>query len=215
MQQVVLKAEIRAASKGSAHRVRAEGYVPAVIYGKHTENVTVQIPQRDVTRALTTGGGRSSLFRVELNDGQVHTCLIKELQNDPLTGRARHIDLMAVSLKERIRTSVPLAIRGDEAIEKAGNVIQHGERAVEVECLPTEIPDHITIDVSKMNVGDHLTAGELKLPEGVELLSDPAEVLIAILAPKRAEAEETAEAGAAEPELVNNKAKDDEEKEKK
>lgn len=216
MQQITLKAEPRESGKGSAHRVRAEGYVPAIVYGKNTSNVNLKVSGRELGRALHTGAGRNNLFRVEVGGEEPRTCIIKEVQTDPVTGRVIHIDLFQISLKDRITTSVTIVLHGEEAVEKTGGILQHGLRELEIECLPTDIPEHIVVDVSALRVGQHVTAGEVKLPEGVELVSEPEEVVVSVVAPKHAEVEETeAATGAAEPELVKKKAADEDEKEDK
>ncbi|MGE5561131.1 MAG: 50S ribosomal protein L25 [Chloroflexota bacterium] len=216
MQQITLKAEPRESGKGSAHRVRAEGYVPAIVYGKNTSNVSLKVSGRELGRALHTGAGRNNLFRVEVGGEEPRTCIIKEVQTDPVTGRVIHIDLFQISLKDRITTSVTIVLHGEEAVEKTGGILQHGLRELEIECLPTDIPEHIVVDVSALRVGQHVTAGEVKLPEGVELVSEPEEVVVSVVAPKHAEVEETeAATGAAEPELVKKKAADEDEKEDK
>lgn len=218
MQQIALKAELRESGKGSAHRVRAEGYVPAIVYGKNTSNVSLKVNGRELNRVLHTGAGRNNLFRIEVGSEEPRTCIIKEVQKNPISGQVIHIDLFQISLKDRITTSVAIILHGEDAIEKVGGILQHGMRELEIECLPTDIPDHISVDVSQLHIGQHISAGEIKLPEGVDLINEPEEVVVAIVAPKRAEAEETetAEAvpGAAEPELVKKKAAEEEEKAK-
>lgn len=215
MQQVALKAEPRESGKGSAHRTRAEGYVPAILYGKNTPNVSLKVNGRELSRALQTGAGRNNLFRVEVGAEEPRTCIIKEVQTDPVSGRILHVDLFQISLKDRIHTSVAIVIHGEELVEKAGGILQHGLRELEIECLPTDIPEHIVVDVSKLRVGQHIAAGDVKLPENVRLVSDPEEVVVAVVAPKHAEveaAETEAAAGPAEPELVKKPKAEEEEK---
>lgn len=218
MQQVVLKAEPRETGKGSAHRVRAEGYVPAIVYGKNTSNVGLMVNGRELGRLLHVGAGRNNLFRVEVGSEEPRTCIIKEVQSDPVSGRIIHVDLFQISLKDRITTSVAILLHGEDAVEKTGGILQHGMRELEIECLPTDIPEHITVDVSALHVGQHISAGEIKLPEGVELINEPEEVVVSVVAPKRAEVEATeteAAVAPAEPELVKKKAAEEDEKDKK
>lgn len=217
MQQVVLKAELRDTGKGSAHRVRAEGYVPAIVYGKNVANVGLKVNGRELGRLLHVGAGRNNLFRVEVGSEEPRTCIIKEVQSDPVSGALVHVDLFQISLKDRITTSVAIVLRGEEAVEKTGGIIQHGMRELDIECLPTDIPEHIVVDISTLHVGQHIAAGEIKLPEGVELINEPEEVVVSVVAPKHTEVEATeteAAANSSEPELVKKKAAEEAEKDK-
>ncbi len=205
MEQVTLRAEPRQAGKGPARRARNEGYLPAVVYGRSAEARPVRLSARDVERLLGQPGGRNAVIRLEVDGdaGNPRTVMIKEVQVDPVRRRPLHLDLYQISLKEKVTARVRLHFVGEEAVTKAGGIIQHQARDVEVQCLPTEIPDAIDVDVAGLSVGEHLTMGELKVPEGVTVLNDPDEVVVAVLAPRMIEEEPAeAEAEAAEGEAA-------------
>lgn len=191
MEQVTMTAEPRPTGKGPARRARAAGYIPAVLYGRGREAQPLRLPERELVRLLSSPHGKNTLIRLEVPDqkGEPPTVMIKDLQLDPVRRRLLHVDLLAVSLREKVHTRVPIRVEGEEVVAKAGGIVQHQLREVEVECLPTAIPDEITAPIAHLGVGDHLNVGDLRPPEGVTILDDPDEVVLAIVAPRAAEVE--------------------------
>ena len=199
----------------ASRRLRRQGWVPGSLYGA-LGSIPVQIQQRELERLLRQEGARTRLWRLRLEpDGAgiepgPYQVLIKELQIHPVTDQWLHVDFYVVPQDRPIRARVPIVLEGVEALQARGRVAAVHEREVEVECLPSLIPPHIEVDVSQLEAGDHVTAGELKLPEGVELLSDPDEVLVSIVVPRGA-AEEEGQTGApaaaapAEPERITRR----------
>ena len=214
MQIIGLEVEPRQTGKGLVHSLRRSGYVPAVVYGGGRAANSVKMKARDFEKVMATGSGRNSLLRLETaGASNPATVVIKEIQIEPISGRYLHIDFQEINLAEKLQTTVPVTLVGEHAVESRGGVIQHQLWEVVIECLPTQIPDHIRADIGKLNIGDNLTAGELSLPDGVTLVSDGDEVVVAIVAPKTAVTEETAgEASAAEPEVVKRGKEKEEEK---
>ncbi len=207
MEAINLQAETREAGKGPARQARRAGFIPAILYGKGKEALPLKVPAREFSRVLSTGAGRNNLIRLRVagekgeNERMV---MIKELQQDPVDGSVLHADFYQVSLKEKIRALVPLAVAGEELVARAGNVVQHQLREVEVECLPTRLPDHLTVNVAGLRAGEHLSVGDLRAPEGVKILTPPEEIIAAVVATRHVEDEAGApETG--EPETAGKK----------
>ena len=189
------KLEAAAREGGKPKHLRRQGRIPAVVYGHRRESQAISVDALGFNQVAEHGG--NILINLVLPDGQ-DTVMVKDIQRDPLRGRIVHVDFLAVSLDEVLTASVPLTIIGDDAVTEAGGIVQHQMREVEVECLPTDVPSHIIVDVSQLRIGDHITAGDLAIPESVKLLTDSDEIIITVIAPRVAEAEQATEEESAE-----------------
>ena len=192
--------------KGAARKLRRQGLIPAVIYGPKRTTTSVAIPALEFERKLSHLEG-AHLLRVLSADGadqELHDrmVLLRETQRQPVSGGVLHADLYEVDLTERLRVSVALHFIGKPAGVTEGGILQPILREVEVECLPTEIPDFLEIDVSALGIHDAVHVGELTLPVGVTAVGDPSQPVVSVLPPTieaapAAEAAPTAEAAAA------------------
>ena len=209
-----------ATGKGAARKLRRSGWVPGSLYGPAV-STPVQVRRGDLERLLKVPGARTRLVRLLLQDGEPeareYSVLIKEVQRDPLSLEALHVDFYAVPLDRPVRALVPVLLEGVEALEAKGLVPALGEREVEVECLPTRIPRFFTLNVAHLEDGDSLTVADLQVPEGVEVLTEPETVLVTAVTAQEA-TEETAAttpapAAPAEPERVTRPRKAAEEEE--
>jgi large subunit ribosomal protein L25 len=157
-----------------SRRMRKEGLVPGVLYGR-SEPHAICVPERDLRRALTSEGGLNAILDVVL-EGQktTHPSILKQYQQDPLKGRLIHVDLQEVRLDVRIHATVPIHLVGTEDAPgvREGGVLSQVTRDVNVEALPMEIPEHIDLDVSGMQMNDTLRLADLSATEGVTLLDD-------------------------------------------
>ena len=199
MDLVNLQASPRVASKGQTHALRRQGFLPVVLYGHGVPSRPLKVRQKDFERLLETGAGRNSLIRLVIEgetSSEPPTVIIKDIQSDYIRGRYIHADFQQVSLKEKIRAKVRVVLHGEDAVAKEGGIVQHQMREVEVECLPTALPEHITFDLTGMGIGDTVTLGDLKVPSGVELLGEPEAVVASIVAPKQGAEEAPAAAEA-------------------
>lgn len=164
-----------------SRRMRREGLVPGVLYGR-SEPHSIAIPERELRRALTSEGGLNAILDVVL-EGQktTHPSILKQYQQDPLKGRLIHIDLQEVRLDVKIHATVPIhLVGGDDAPGvREGGVLSQVTRDVNVEALPMEIPEHIDLDVSGMQMNDTLRLADLEATEGVTLLDDPEGTVLA------------------------------------
>ncbi|HHT01984.1 MAG TPA: 50S ribosomal protein L25 [Firmicutes bacterium] len=194
MERVQLAAIKRDTGKTSARRLREQGYLPAVLYGQDVDSLPLAVKERDLSQALKLAG-RNSLINLQFPGAQDTTVMIKDLQQDRLRNRFVHVDFLKISLKDRIQTEVWLQVVGEEAISKQGLLLQQQIRAVLVECLPTEIPNAIEVNVADLTAGDSVTVGQLQVPEGVTVLADPDEVICSVIVPRVETVEDEPEAG--------------------
>lgn len=164
---------------GRSRRLRERGYVPAVIYGKGMESRSVKLKKSDLREFLSVNG-RNAIFTTEFADEGELSAIIKDTQYDPVRRELIHVDFQKVSLTEEIQVHVPVRITGREVIERAGGVVVHQLDEVVVECLPQCTPKYIDADVSRLRIGQGLTAGQLVTPIGVALVTEPHSVILSI-----------------------------------
>ena len=174
---------------GSAEsrRLRKEGLVPGVLYG-NGEPVAICIAERELRRALTGTAGLHSILDVEIDGkAETHASILKEYQVDPVRGGVTHVDLQEVRLDKPIQASVSVQLHGGEDAPgvREGGVLSQPLREVRVEALPLEVPEHIDLDVSGMEIGGTLRISDLAAPEGATLLDDPEMVVATVTAPTK------------------------------
>jgi large subunit ribosomal protein L25 len=200
-ENVTLEARIRQGrGKGEARRLRASGMIPAVLYGNGSaqKSTALAVPAKVVDYTLQHYGD-NALYDLEL-DGGKKTARVVDVQRDPLTGRLLHVDFAPVDMTERIEVAVPLALVGEPAGVKEGGVLQQVAYEVRVEALPGDIPQEIEVDVSGLGMQENLTLGDIRLPEGLRLVSDPEEVVATVTPPTQISEEELEAAGVVEEE---------------
>ena len=185
--------------KNAARRLRASGMTPAVLYGEGNEaggSTALAIPTKIVDYTLHHFGD-NALYNIAI-DGDTSTARVVDAQRDPVSGLLVHVDFAPVNMREIIEVTVPLTITGDAPGVDEGGVLQQVAYEVQVESLPGDIPQEITLDVSSLGMNENLTLGDLTLPEGVTLLSDPEEVAATVTAPTEITEEEMEAAGIVE-----------------
>ncbi|MGB9660443.1 MAG: 50S ribosomal protein L25/general stress protein Ctc [Moorellaceae bacterium] len=194
MEASILTVQVRErVGKGAAGRLRRQGLVPGVLYGRDVGNVPVVVNLRELKKLLDKEGERA-LVKVQLErngNSKEYMALIREVQRHPIRRDLVHIDFYQVPAGEEISTTVPVVLEGEPVGVKAGGVLQHGVLEVEVECLPADLPEAIFADVSGLDIGDHLTVADLKPPQGVKILSEPTTLIAAVVATRAVEEEET------------------------
>jgi large subunit ribosomal protein L25 len=163
-----------------SRRLRREGLVPGVLYGRGKQPHPICVPERELRRALTGGHGLHVILDVVL-EGQktTHASILKEAQQDPIKGRVIHVDLQEVRLDQTIQAQVVVELIGEAEGVKEGGVLSQVVREINVEALPMEVPDRIELDVSGMVIGDTLRLADLAPREGVVYLDDPEETVLA------------------------------------
>jgi large subunit ribosomal protein L25 len=189
-----------------ARRLRREGLVPGVLYGTGKEPHAISVPERELRKALTGGGGMHTILDVVLDGGRSMPSILKDFQQDPLRGKLVHVDLLEVRLDQTITATVTVQLVGGEDAPgvREGGALSQVAREVTVEALPMEVPEHLELDVSGMEMGDTLRIADLDVQEGVTFLDDPETVLATVTMPTRVEEpeEELAEGEEAELEGV-------------
>jgi large subunit ribosomal protein L25 len=193
--------------KNANRRLRRDGKVAGVVYGMGQPPRTVQLDRRQIVTMLREGATENSIFLLRMEGSEDHHTMIRELQVDAIDRRILHIDFQRIDLAQTVTVKVEVEIVGvPEGVKNEGGMIDFVTREVEVECLPTQIPDKLVLDVSELHIGQHAEAGALTLPEGVVLADDPHRVIVAVSVMK-AEEEKPAEgalveAEKAEPEVI-------------
>jgi large subunit ribosomal protein L25 len=174
----VLQRERRGSA--DARRLRHDGLIPGVLYGRGKTPHAIAVPERELRRVLSGPAGLHAILDVVL-DGQktTHPSILKDYQRDPLRGTVTHVDLHEVRLDQPIQAQVAVTLIGEPAGVKEGGVLSQVTREVTVEALPMEIPEHLELDVSGMAIGDSLRVGDLAEIEGVRFLDDPEETVLA------------------------------------
>lgn len=200
MKRSKLTVEKRKVLGKKVKKLRREGILPANIYGKDVKSLAVQLPQKEFETVFKEVG-ETGLVDVAVN-GEVKPVLIHNVQVEPLSNQYLHADFYQVNLKEKIKAMVPVVIIGEAkaVVDKVGIVLQPLSE-IEVEALPEDLPEKIEVNVEKLaNLEEQIAVGDLKAPQGVEILTDPEQVVVKVAALVSKEAEELAaqEAAAAE-----------------
>lgn len=213
MEKVVLKATRRDVTGKQVSAMRRAGRLPAVLYGRGVEPTPIALDEREATLLLSRLSG-SSLITIEL-DGQEYPALVREKQRDFIKNRLLHVDFQAVSLTEKIRAAVRIFLTGTSTAVKDYNaVIVTGLDELEVEALPQDLPERITVDISTLaRVGDSIHVRDLVIPDKVRVLSNPDDLIVLAAATKEEAVTEAAAPGAeaAEPEVIERGKKEEEE----
>ena len=183
--------------KNAARRLRASGMLPAVLYGDGDGvSTALAVPDRVVDYTLQHIGD-NALYDIDLGAGG-STARIVDVQRDPVSGRLLHVDFAPVDMQQRIEVTVPLHVVGEAPGTEEGGVLQQVAYEVQIETLPGDIPQELTLDVSSLGMNENLTLADLRLPEGITLVSDPEEVAAIVTAPTEITEEDLEAAGVVE-----------------
>ena len=218
MEKIVLNAEVRVeVGKTKVKKLRNLGFIPAVVYKGGKEAIHIKAKKEDIFHLLHTAAGENVLITLKIvsdKKSRDKTCLIKEVQRDPVKDDVIHIDLNEISLTEKIEVKVPVHPHGEaEGVVADGGVLDHVLWELEVECLPTDIPQKITVEVAAMKIGDTVYVKDLVIPPGVKVLSDPELTVMSVVPPAKEEVPEAVPEGEelTEPEVIAKGKKDEEE----
>jgi large subunit ribosomal protein L25 len=214
MERITLQVEKRSESgKGSARAMRRAGYIPAVVYrgGKTTP---IKMNLREMVNFINSTMGEQVMVKLAFSDGKSKLVLLKEYQVDPVRGELLHTDFYEVSLKEKVKVTVSIVLKGEPVgVKKEGGVIQQVLSEIEIECLPDKIPPHVELDITELNAGDTVHVSNLALAEDVKVLTEPEELIASIVVPTIEAEEEAAppeeEEEAEEPEVVKKGKKEE------
>jgi large subunit ribosomal protein L25 len=208
--QVKLKAEPRTnVGRSAVRKLRARGLIPAVIYGGNDKPQPLQVATREINAMMSHASGENVLVELEIaGEGSSRTALVQEVQHSPVGGEIRHVDFHAVSMDQMIQAEVPLEPVGTAVgVKTFGGLLEQSLRVLAIECLPGDLPDRITVDVSHLNIGDSIHVRDIQFPSGVTPKVPPDLTALSVLAPVVEEEEPVAEAeaAAAGPEVITEK----------
>jgi large subunit ribosomal protein L25 len=223
IKDITVTAEVRASrGKNEAHRTRAAGQIPAVLYGAFKDPVSIAVNPREINRIIRGSTGYNTIFNLAIAGGETSPVMVVDQQVDPVKGNLLHADFKRIDLTKRIRISVPVGTTGEaKGVKVQGGLLEVITRAIEIECLPDEIPEGFTVDVTELMIGQSKRASDIVLSGSMKLISDPASVIAHSVAMRAEEvvapvegavAAVTPEAGAvaAEPEVIKKGKKDEE-----
>ena len=222
MEKVELSAELREEiGRLRVKKLRVQGEVPAVVYKKGEETINIKLSKRELVRVLHTSQGENVVVTLKLKNQdrvQPKTVIMKEIQHEPLKSEILHVDFNEISLAEKVTVNVSIVAKGESIGVKEGGVLEHALWEVEIECLPSEIPENIEVDVTGLGIGDTIHVKDLILSKGINVLTDMEQPVLSIEPPAPEEVEEVAvepegEAVAKEPEVISEKKEEAEEPE--
>jgi large subunit ribosomal protein L25 len=199
MERIQIRAEARPVStRGRLRRFRGAGLIPGIIYGRGKEAVPVVVDGKDLVNVLALPTGMNTLVDLTV-DGERDTVMIRELVREILyQDRFSHVDFLRISLNEKLEVQVPVHLTGEAEGVREGGILQQAMREVILKCLPTEIPEQVELDISNLAVGQSLTVADLAVGAAMEIVSDPSELVVTVLAPRIVEEEPAEDAPAAE-----------------
>jgi large subunit ribosomal protein L25 len=188
MMNIVVKSEKRQGlGSNAARRLRAQGFVPAVLYGESMDSRTLVLSKKDIVQILRLETGENTIFKVAV-DAEQYDAMIKDLQIDPATDELLHADLIRISMDKPVRVTVPIVHRGEPiGVKTEGGFIDFVTREVEVECLPRDIPESIGIDIGELHVNQSLKVENMAIPAGVKVITEPGTVLVLVSMPHKEE----------------------------
>jgi len=190
MKKPKLKVELRDnTGKEINKKLRKEGIIPGILYSPHDkENLILKVKNDKLSKLLSAK--THGLIDLEIDDGKEKVsrlAVIKDLQYNSLKRQIVHVDFYGVTLKEKLTLEVDIELLGEPIGIEEGGILQVGLRKVEIECLPSQMPDNLKADLSSLKVGDHISVGDMEIPEGVEVLTEPDRLVAAVVLPTKIE----------------------------
>jgi len=196
-----MKAEARQATgKGAAHKIRAAGRVPAVVYGHGIDPLHVTVDARDLMHILHTDAGMNVLVDLRV-DHDHFLAMPREVQRNNIRGQLLHVDFLRIARDEKITVEVPIHLTGDSHGVKEGGVVEHHLWNLHIQCLPQDVPSSIEADISGLGINESLKVSDLHLPDSLTLLTPTEETVVSVVPPQVLKVEEEIEAAAAEGEV--------------
>ncbi len=206
MSPIVVEAQPRTpGGKNVNRRLRKSGKIPAVLYGPRTEPRAVTVDPETVKNILYSDSGKNTIFTVSVGGGAHTHAMVKDYQLDPVQGNLIHCDLLEIAMDRLLKLTVDIELVGEaEGVKVDGGIMDTVTRSIEVECLPSDIPDSIKVDVSHLKINDYIRVKNVQVDPKVKILTDPEVVIVTIVPPIKEEVPvaEAAPAEAAEPEVI-------------
>jgi large subunit ribosomal protein L25 len=194
--------------KNESRRLRSQGQIPAIVYGARKDPVPVVVDPKKILEIIHSESGVNTIFQLNLAEKEARRhVMIKEYQVDPVKGNLIHADFVRIQMDEVIEVEVPVQVTGEAAgVKLDGGILEHVTRLVRVSCLPGDIPEHITIDVTPLKIGDALRVSDLPTSDRYRILTETDQTLVVVSPPAKEEtvapAAEAAPAAPAEPEVI-------------
>ncbi|HUK19651.1 MAG TPA: 50S ribosomal protein L25 [Bryobacteraceae bacterium] len=219
---ITVTAEVRTSrGKNEARRTRRNGNIPAVVYGAYQDPVSVALDPRELNKIIRSKTGFNTIFNLSIAGGETTPVMVVDQQVDPIKGHLLHADLKRIDLSKRIRVAVPVHTTGEPAgVKVQGGLLEVVTRSIEIECLPDEIPESYTVDVSELMIGQSKRASDVPVAGSIKLLSAADTVIAHVVALRAEEVAPAAEAAAApeaaagttpaEPEVIKKGKKEEE-----
>lgn len=213
MAEIILKAERRADfKKSTSNQMRKAGFIPGIYYSFGEESIPIKVNELALRPLVFTSESNIVALQIE-GESKPISCILKDTQFEPVTGRIIHFDLLGLREGEKITIEVSVILQGSAIGVKEGGIVQHNLHKLEIECLPQNIPPHIDVDISGLAIGDSIKVGDIKI-EGIEILNDENASIISIVPPTIEEVkpeEAAAEEGEApaEPEVISKGKKEE------
>jgi len=220
MEKIILKAEARTETgKIASKHLRKENQIPGVVYKGGKNAVSIHVNDKDLWHALHTDAGENAVITLDIAADGKHsnkTVIVQEIQTDPINDKFIHVDFHEISLTEKLKVNVPVVVKGEApGVTEDEGVLSQIEWELEVECLPTAIPENIEVHVNELRINDAVHIKDLEQIEGVSFTGDPEQVLVVVNPPQAEEEEEEAEEvlegeEGAEPEVIKKGKKEEE-----
>lgn len=222
MERISLETQLREEKgKQLVKRLRLGGFIPAVVYKGGKDSLSLKVSEKDFIKVIGTKAGANVIINLKISDKQkdspkTHkdkTVMIKEIQRNPVKGNILHIDFNEISLTQTLKVQVRVEPKGEPAGVKEGGTLERVMREVEIECLPTQIPEKLEIDVSNLKIGDSVFVKDIIAPEGIKILPGPELIVMSVKPPFVEKPPEAAvvEEAVEEPELIRKKKEAEEE----
>lgn len=210
MKSIQVSAEVRSGyGKNAARQLRSQGRIPAVLYGQQEAALSLTVDPKDLLAILHSAAGHNTILSLDVKDQGTTSVILKEWQLDPITETLLHADFLRIAMDNALQVSVPvLPVGVAKGVKDQGGIFEFVLRQLEVECLPADIPEHITADIAHLEIGSNLRVADLPVDPKLKLLSDLDLVVAHVVAPKEEEAVAGEEAAApgleeeGEPELI-------------
>ncbi|HVW09940.1 MAG TPA: 50S ribosomal protein L25 [Bryobacteraceae bacterium] len=211
----VIAAEPRASrGKNEARRTRAAGKIPAIVYGAFKDPQSVSVNPKDILKIIRGKAGHNSIFDLEISGVERTPVIVADEQYDPVKDTLIHIDLKRIDLARKLRVSIPVHAHGEpKGVKQQGGVLDVVTRSIEIECIPADIPIQFDVDVTELMIGNNIRVSDLKVGEGIRVLTSPDAVIAHVVGIKEEAAPTPAEGAAAtpaEPEVAKKGKKEEE-----
>lgn len=208
----VVAAEPRSSrGKNEARRTRVAGKIPAIVYGAFKDPQAVSVNPRDILKIIRGKSGHNAIFDLEISGVERTPVIVADEQYDPVKDTLIHIDLKRIDLTRKLRVSIPVHAHGEaKGVKQQGGVLDVVTRSIEIECIPDDIPNQFDVDVTELMIGSNIRVSDLKVAEGVRVLTNPDAVIAHVVGIKEEAAPAEGAAAAAEPEVAKKGKKEEE-----